>query len=69
MLSGLIAAAPLESLFVVESDARFDLALLPDPAAWDIRRYPPAVVGFIEGIGHQAEHGRGMGLERAGSHG
>ena len=48
LLSGLIAAAPMESLFVVESDSRFDLALLPDPAAWDIRRYPPAVVGIYE---------------------
>ena len=48
LLSGLIAAAPMESLFVVESDARFDLALLPHPAAWDVRRYPPAVVAICE---------------------
>ena len=48
LLSGLIAAAPRESLFVVESDARFDPALLPHPADWDVRDYPPAVVAIYE---------------------
>ena len=50
LISGLIAAAPMESLFVVESNARFDLALLPHPAAWDVRRYPPAVVAISEEV-------------------
>lgn len=46
LLAGLIESAPPESLFVVESDARFDFGQLPDAGAWDIRPYPPAVVGI-----------------------
>ena len=42
----LMAAAPAGSGFVVESDEQFDFAELPEPTAWDIRRYPPTVVGF-----------------------
>lgn len=38
--------APPGSAFVVESDDRFDHALLPGPEKWDSRRYPPAVVGI-----------------------
>lgn len=38
------------SVIVVEADDRFDTALLPGTAAaaarWDVRRYPPAVVGI-----------------------
>jgi 16S rRNA (guanine966-N2)-methyltransferase len=47
LISGLIAAAPAESLLVVEADARFDMQQLPDPQAWDIRSYSPAVVGLL----------------------
>jgi 16S rRNA (guanine966-N2)-methyltransferase len=46
LIARLMAAAPRESGFVVESDERFDFGELPDPTAWDIRRYPPALVGF-----------------------
>ena len=46
LVVGLIERAPTESLFVVESDGRFDPARLPDPDAWDVRRYPPAVVSL-----------------------
>jgi 16S rRNA (guanine966-N2)-methyltransferase len=45
LLGGLIQAAPVKSIFVVEADDRFDYALLPDPQAWDVRSYPPAVIG------------------------
>jgi 16S rRNA (guanine966-N2)-methyltransferase len=45
LLGGLIQAAPVKSIFVVEADDRFDYALLPDPKAWDVRSYPPAVIG------------------------
>ncbi len=39
--------APAESVLVVEADARFDFALLSGSGAtWDIRTYPPAVVGL-----------------------
>jgi 16S rRNA (guanine966-N2)-methyltransferase len=47
LVGGLIEAAPDASLFVVESDDRFDFALLPEPDAWDVRTYPPAVIGVF----------------------
>jgi 16S rRNA (guanine966-N2)-methyltransferase len=34
------------SMIVVEADDRFDPAALPDAAAWDIRRYAPAVIAI-----------------------
>jgi 16S rRNA (guanine966-N2)-methyltransferase len=46
LLGTLLKSAPAESLFVVECDERFDLGLLPDREAWDVRAYPPAVVGI-----------------------
>jgi 16S rRNA (guanine966-N2)-methyltransferase len=48
LIGGLMAAAPAESLFVVEADDRFDFQRLPDAQAWDVRSYPPAVVGIYE---------------------
>jgi 16S rRNA (guanine966-N2)-methyltransferase len=51
LVGGLMAAAPDGSLFVVESDDRFDFALLPEPDSWDVRSYPPAVIGI-----HCKEH-------------
>jgi hypothetical protein len=47
---GLIAAlhqqAPQNSLFVVEADSRFDFQRLAGLGPWDIRCYPPAVIGL-----------------------
>ena len=42
--------APEGSLFVVESDGQFDWDLIKQaaPSEWDIRTYPPAVVGITE---------------------
>ncbi len=48
LIGGLIEASPIGSLFAVESDARFDFERLPCPDRWDVRRYPPAVVGVYE---------------------
>jgi 16S rRNA (guanine966-N2)-methyltransferase len=48
LLEGLIDSAPAESLFVVECDARFDLARLPEPDSWASRSYPPAVVAIYQ---------------------
>ena len=50
MIGGLMEAAPAGSLFAVESDERFDFEQLPDPARWDVRRYPPAMVGVWEKV-------------------
>jgi 16S rRNA (guanine966-N2)-methyltransferase len=46
LIGALAAAAPAESVFIVEADERFDFARLPDPARWDVRPYPPAIVGI-----------------------
>jgi 16S rRNA (guanine966-N2)-methyltransferase len=43
-LSNLMAAAPPDSLIVVESDERFSPADLPHPEAWRIRHYSPATL-------------------------
>jgi 16S rRNA (guanine966-N2)-methyltransferase len=40
--------SPAGSLFVVEADERFDFGQLPADGAWDVRSYPPAVVGILE---------------------
>jgi 16S rRNA (guanine966-N2)-methyltransferase len=48
LLAGLLAAAPWESMLVVEADERLDFQRLPDAAAWDVRVYPPAVIGVYE---------------------
>ena len=39
--------APNQSLLIVEADQSFDLANLPWPGQWDIRTYPPAVLGIV----------------------
>ena len=44
MLQQLLDQAPPGSLFVVESDERFDPQLLPDPDQWQLRFYPPALI-------------------------
>jgi 16S rRNA (guanine966-N2)-methyltransferase len=40
------------SILIVESDARFDTALLPDCCTWDVRNYPPAVlaIGCVDAV-------------------
>jgi 16S rRNA (guanine(966)-N(2))-methyltransferase RsmD len=46
LIERLLAAAPADSLLVVEADARFDFAKLPAAGAWDVRAYPPAIVAL-----------------------
>ncbi len=46
VIDRLMSDAPPGSTFAVEADDRFDFALLPQPGAWDVRAYPPAVVGI-----------------------
>ena len=46
LIGTLIELAPLQSVVVVEADARFDFHSLPHPETWDVRSYPPAVVGL-----------------------
>jgi 16S rRNA (guanine966-N2)-methyltransferase len=46
LIAGLAAAAPAGSVFAVEADDRFDFCQLPAASEWDVRAYPPAVVGI-----------------------
>jgi 16S rRNA (guanine(966)-N(2))-methyltransferase RsmD len=46
LVGGLVDRAPAHSVFVIESDARFDTSLLPASPTWDVRSYPPAVVAI-----------------------
>lgn len=44
LIGSVIDGAPPGSLCVVEADSGFDPGALPEPAAWNVRRYPPALV-------------------------
>lgn len=46
LLSTIAAGAPPKSILVVEADARFDFADLPQPQMWDAREYPPARIAM-----------------------
>lgn len=53
LVSSILEHAPAESIMVIEADGAFDFALLPGhvaehrrEAGWQIRTYPPAVVGI-----------------------
>jgi len=48
MLGSLIALAPAESIFVVESDRRFDHSQLPNADDWVVREYSPAVIATLK---------------------
>jgi 16S rRNA (guanine(966)-N(2))-methyltransferase RsmD len=46
LINALIDRAPQGSVFVVESDAKFDIARLPPTLEWDVRQYLPAVIAI-----------------------
>ncbi len=46
LVGKLLETAPPESVVVVVADTRFDFGLLPQADSWDIRSYPPAVIGI-----------------------
>jgi 16S rRNA (guanine966-N2)-methyltransferase len=48
LIGGLMDRAPMESIICVEADERFDFQTLPVAPQWDVRGYPPAVVGIWE---------------------
>lgn len=47
LVTAVRAAAPAGSTLVVEADAAFDAATLPDAAAWESRAIPPAVLHLL----------------------
>lgn len=56
LLGRLVEMAPAESIFVVESDARFDCGQLPQPDRWRVREYPPARIGILRLTEELTEH-------------
>ncbi len=44
MVGDLMEIAPEGSVFVVESDSRFDPGSLPEPESWSVRKYAPALL-------------------------
>ncbi len=47
LLERVLQQAPPESVLVAEADGRFDFTKLPRADQWDVRAYPPAVVGIL----------------------
>ena len=45
LLEVLREKAPAETIFLVESDDRFDFAALASWGEWDVRKYSPAILG------------------------
>ena len=48
MIEAMLHAAPQQSVFVVESDDRFNTELLPEADAWEVRQYAPARVAIYK---------------------
>ena len=48
LIVSMFDAAPEQSIFVVESDDRFDPQQLPDAEAWEVRQYAPAQVAIYK---------------------
>ena len=48
---------PHGSMLVVEADDRFEMDQLPDADKWDVREYPPAVVGIYRVRNELPPHG------------
>ncbi|MDO4574698.1 MAG: RsmD family RNA methyltransferase [Planctomycetia bacterium] len=46
LLASLLSRSPEKSVFVVESDTTFDWAAFDALGPWEIRAYPPAVLGI-----------------------
>lgn len=59
LIEDVLTLSPVGSLLVVETDEAFDFGLLPNPEAWRIRKYWPAVVGIYR-------TGSGFEVERSG---
>ena len=48
MIQSLLDVAPDDSIFVVESDSRFNSKNLPQPSQWTTRKYAPAIVSILK---------------------
>jgi 16S rRNA (guanine966-N2)-methyltransferase len=50
LISGWVELGSPGSQIVVETDERFDFSSIIQPDKWDVRTYPPAVVGIFEKV-------------------
>ena len=50
LICDMVQTATDGSLTVIECDDRFDTSTLPQADRWDIRRYPPSVIGMYEKV-------------------
>jgi hypothetical protein len=50
VVAALLREAPPGSTFVVEADGSFPVERLPDPAGWQTRPIPPAVLHMRAGL-------------------
>jgi 16S rRNA (guanine966-N2)-methyltransferase len=48
LLQRLWTMAPVDSVFVVESDERIDPATMIQGIEWDVRQYHPSVIGLVQ---------------------
>jgi 16S rRNA (guanine966-N2)-methyltransferase len=48
LIEQVVQRAAMNSTIVVEADERFNIQALPRGAVWDVRQYPPAVVGLAD---------------------
>lgn len=55
MIARMMELAPVNSVFVVESDERFSTNLLPDAEHWQVRAYLPAVVAIYRKTAAESE--------------
>jgi 16S rRNA (guanine966-N2)-methyltransferase len=46
LITTLLDRMPPHSMFCVEADERIDFALLPHASDWEVRSYPPAIIGI-----------------------
>jgi hypothetical protein len=51
LLNSLLNVCPPGSLFIVESDARFDLERLPMADRWTCHEYAPAILSVLKMAG------------------
>ncbi len=48
LIATMLRRAPQGSLLLVEADQRFEFEQLPEADRWDVRAYPPAVLGLLK---------------------
>ena len=55
LIGTFVERAPADSIMVVEASQEFDCGQLPQPDAWDVRTYPPAVIALLRLAGRSGQ--------------